>query len=161
MNFGTLDWSSGLDYEGYEWFKDPPPKDEPLPPSSPTTPFEPSSDVVEQNEAAVFALQAAPNVLAQRFKIYGQLGMLGWSSEFSELIDDLKALGFEGNMFTSTRDVALETCRELLKLELDVKMQLIILYFSTQVARLRRFLDEETEYDDYPEPNFIIPSDRN
>jgi len=85
-----------------------------------------------------------------------QLGVLGWCAEFSELIDSLKNLGFDGNMFVNTRTQALATCQELLKLRLDLKMQIIIMYLSSQVARLRRFLDGEAEYHDYPNPEFPL-----
>jgi hypothetical protein len=57
-----------------------------------------------------------------------QLGVLGWSSEFSELVDEVKNLGFQGNMFTTTREAALEACVEILKLKLDIQMQLIVLF---------------------------------
>lgn len=87
-----------------------------------------------------------------------QLGVLGWCSEFSELIDALKTLGFNGNMFVATREQALKTCSEILKLRLDVKMQIIIMYLSSQVARLRRFLDGEATYDDYPATDFPVES---
>lgn len=88
--------------------------------------------------------------------VFLKLGVLGWCSEFSELIDHIKNLGFEGNMFVNTRTQALATCQELLKLKLDIKMQIIIMYLSSQVARLRRFLDGEGEYDDYPTPSFPL-----
>lgn len=82
--------------------------------------------------------------------------MLGWCSEFAELIDSLKALGVEGNMFVQTRVQALKTCEDILKLKLDVRMQIIVMYLSSQVARLRRFLDGSREWDDYPEPAFPL-----
>ena len=81
---------------------------------------------------------------------------MGWCSEFSELIDNLKDLGFQGNMFVTTRSRALQTCEELLRLKLDVKMQIIIMYLSSQVARLRRFLDGEKVWEDYPVPQFPL-----
>ena len=80
--------------------------------------------------------------------------MLAWCSEFSELIDALKQLGFEGNMFVSTRTQALKTCEDILKLNLDIEMQIIVMYLSSQVARLRRFLDGERVFEDYPMPKF-------
>lgn len=83
-----------------------------------------------------------------------QLGVLAWCSEFGELIDGLKDLGFHGNMFISTRTQALKTCQEILKLRLDLKMQIIVMYLTSQVQRLRRFLDGDTVWDDYPEPQF-------
>lgn len=85
-----------------------------------------------------------------------QLGVLAWCSEFGELIESLKNLGFEGNMFMNTRAQALATCQELLRLKLDIQMQIIVMYLSSQVARLRRFLDGETHFDDYPEPSFPL-----
>jgi hypothetical protein len=83
--------------------------------------------------------------------------VLAWCSEFGELIDNLKDLGFVGNMFVTTRTQALRTCEELLKLmkhSLVLKMQIIVMYLSSQVARLRRFLDGDKTWDDYPEPQF-------
>lgn len=59
-------------------------------------------------------------------------------------------------MFVATRTQALQTCTEILKLKLDIKMQIIIMYLSSQVARLRRFLDGETEFNDYPETDFPV-----
>ena len=121
-----------------------------------------------------FALKSAPGVLASRYKQYGQvrpctppttpslahmasqLGVLAWCSEFSEMIDALKSLGFDGNMFVSTRAQALQTCAEILALNLDIEMQIIVMYLSSQVARLRRFLDSGTQFDDYPQPRFPI-----
>ena len=85
-----------------------------------------------------------------------QLGVLAWCSEFSELIDALKQLGFEGNMFVSTRTQALKTCEEILRLKLDIEMQIIVLYLSSQVGRLRRFLDSDRVWDDYPKPAFPL-----
>lgn len=85
-----------------------------------------------------------------------QLGVLAWCSEFSELIDALKHLGFDGNMFVSTRTQALKTCEDILKLNLDIEMQIIVMYLSSQVARLRRFLDADHQWDDYPKPKFPI-----
>lgn len=85
-----------------------------------------------------------------------QLGVLGWCSEFSEMIDALRDLGFNGNMFVTTRQQALIACAEILKLRLDIKMQIIIMYLSSQVARLRRFLDGEATFDDYPETDFPV-----
>lgn len=87
---------------------------------------------------------------------YDQLGVLAWCSEFSELIDALKQLGFEGNMFVSTRTQALKTCEEILRLKLEIEMQIIVMYLSSQVARLRRFLDSDRQWDDYPKPMFPL-----
>lgn len=72
------------------------------------------------------------------------------------MIDALKQLGFEGNMFVSTRTQALKTCEEILALNLDIEMQIIVMYLSSQVARLRRFLDAERTFNDYPQPKFPI-----
>ncbi len=89
--------------------------------------------------------------------IFLQLGVLAWCSEFGELIDNLKEMGFAGNMFVSTRSQALKTCEEILRLRLtDVKMQIIIMYLSSQVSRLRRFLDGDGVWDDYPELTFPL-----
>ena len=85
-----------------------------------------------------------------------QLGVLAWSSEFSELIDALKQLGFEGNMFVSTRTQALKTCEEILRLNLSIEMQIIVMFLSSQIARLRRFLDSDKQWDDYPKPQFPL-----
>lgn len=84
--------------------------------------------------------------------------MLAWCSEFAELIDSLKALGFSGNMFIATRTQALKTCEEVLRLKLDIKMQIILMYLTTQITRLRRFLDagNEQQWDDYPQLDFPL-----
>ncbi|KAL4241637.1 hypothetical protein ABKN59_000803 [Abortiporus biennis] len=150
----TVDWGDEVDYSGYEWFKDPPPRPAPPTPPPVTEPYVPQPGVIEQNEMFDFALKSAPNVLYARFKQYGQLGVLAWCSEFGEMIDALKQLGFDGNMFVSTREQALRTCEEILKLDLDVKMQIIVMYLSSQIARLRRFLDTNKQFDDYPKPAF-------
>lgn len=73
------------------------------------------------------------------------------------MIDALKQLGFEGNMFVATRMQALKTCSEILTLNLEVKMQIIVMYLSSQVQRLRRFLDGERQWDDYPIITFPLP----
>ncbi|TFK36903.1 hypothetical protein BDQ12DRAFT_667433 [Crucibulum laeve] len=156
----VVDFGGEMDYSNYQWFQDPPPR-QPAPqaPSAPqaTAPaYVPLPGVIEQNEMFEFALAAAPNVLYARYKQYGQLGVLAWCSEFGELIDNLKDLGFQGNMFVTTRTQALKTCEELLKLKLDVKMQIIVMYLSSQVARLRRFLDGDRVWDDYPIPTFPL-----
>jgi len=144
-------------FKGQKWFKDPPPsKPEPSAPNTTGPGYEPLPDVINQNQMFQGALEYAPSILYERFKQYGQLGVLGWCSEFSDLIDDLKQLGFQGNMFVNTRAQALQTCQELLRLKLEIKMQIIIMHLSSQVARLRRFLDGDTEYDDYPIPNFPL-----
>jgi hypothetical protein len=143
------------------------------PPTEPVDPYVPLPDVIAQNELFDFALKAAPNVLYSRYKQYGQvcssvdhsfhfililcqLGVLAWCSEFGEMIDTLKDLGFHGNMFVTTRVQALKTCEELLQLKLDIKMQIILMYLSSQVARLRRFLDGDRVFDDYPRTEFPV-----
>jgi hypothetical protein len=73
------------------------------------------------------------------------------------MVDSLKVLGFRGNMFVTTRTQALRTCEEILKLNLDIEMQIILMFLSSQVARLRRFLDGERQWDDYPAPKFPLP----
>lgn len=135
--------------------------------------YVPAPEVINQNDAFEYALSSAPNVLYARYKQYGQaskrcycvrshphapeqLGVLGWCSEFSELIDGLKELGCSGNMFVTTRACALNTCSELLKLKLDIEMQIIVMYLSSQVSRLRRFLDGDSVWDDYPLPHFPL-----
>lgn len=146
-----------IDYDGVEWFKDRPPRQQqPSTPASMADPYVPAPDVVEENERFIYAMKHAPNVLYARFKQYGQLGVLGWCSEFSELIDALRDLGFGGNMFVATRQQALQACADILKLRLDIRMQIIIMYLSSQVARLRRFLDGEATFDDYPETDFPV-----
>ncbi|KAF8224240.1 hypothetical protein L208DRAFT_1312540 [Tricholoma matsutake] len=149
----VVDAGGEMDYSNYQWFQDAPAKNQQLPPQ-PVSTYEPDPEVIQQNEAFGFALHCAPNVLYGRYKQYGQLGVLAWCSEFGELIDGLKDLGFHGNMFISTRTQALKTCQEILKLRLDLKMQIIVMYLTSQVQRLRRFLDGDTVWDDYPEPQF-------
>jgi hypothetical protein len=64
-----------------------------------------------------------------------------------------------GHMFTDTRDQALETCTNLLDAlvnHMEVRMQIIVMFLSFQVQRLRKFLDANTEFDDYPQPDFPI-----
>ncbi|KAG8219648.1 hypothetical protein J3R82DRAFT_603 [Butyriboletus roseoflavus] len=153
-NVDVVDVGGEVDYSGHHWFQEPPPRPEPQPA---VQPYIPDEYVIKQNEAFDFALKAAPNVLYGRFKQYGQLGVLAWCSEFGEMIDSLKDLGFAGNMFVATRAQALRTCEEILKLKLDIKMQIIQLYLSSQVSRLRRFLDSgERQWDDYPTAEFPL-----
>ena len=86
-----------------------------------------------------------------------QLGVLGWCSEFGELIDGLKTLGMSGNMFITTRTQALKSCEDILALKMDeLKMQIIIMFLSSQVARLRRFLDADRVWNDYPDTSFPL-----
>ncbi|KAF7311112.1 hypothetical protein HMN09_00655400 [Mycena chlorophos] len=153
----VVDFGGEVDYSNFQWFEDRPAKQSPAGQPMGGAPYVPLPGVIEQNEAFEFAMAAAPNVLFARYKQYGQLGVLAWCSEFSELIDNLKDLGFQGNMFVTTRTQALRTCEEvlhLLKHSLDLKMQIIIMYLSSQVQRLRRFLDGDKSWDDYPEPSF-------
>lgn len=72
------------------------------------------------------------------------------------MIDAIKQLGVDGNMFVSTRLQALRTCEEILRLDLDVQMQIIVIHLITQVQRLRRFLDGEKQWDDYPDITFPL-----
>ncbi|KAF8755890.1 hypothetical protein RHS01_04893 [Rhizoctonia solani] len=143
--------------------------------------YVPTPDVIERNELIIKALKNAPDALHTRFRHFGQLGVLGWSSEFSELIDEIQRCGLERQMFTTTRAQALSTCKALLKLHIDIRLQMISMYvfdrpllppscvayslaladlirfLCSQIARLRRFLDAETEYTDYPTPDFPLP----
>ena len=59
-------------------------------------------------------------------------------------------------MFVSTRTQALKTCEDILRLNLNIEMQIIVMYLSSQIARLRRFLDSDRQWDDYPKPRFPI-----
>lgn len=147
----VVDVGGEVDYSNYQWFQDPPPRP---PPAAPQPEYIPAPEVIQANDAFEYALSTAPNVLYARYKQYGQLGVLAWCSEFGELIDGLKELGFNGNMFTTTRSQALRTCQQLLKLPMDIEMQIIVMYLSSQVNRMRRFLDGETIWDDYPIPTF-------
>lgn len=153
----TVDFGGEVDYASYEWFKDPPPRSEPAPPPPPQgEPYIPPSTVIDKNEMCTFALQSAANVLFGRYKQYGQLGVLAWCAEFSEMIDELKRLGIAGDMFVSTREAALKACEEILRLQLEIKMQIIVIHLSSQVARLRRFLDAEHVWEDYPDTHFPL-----
>jgi hypothetical protein len=108
----------------------------PPPPHAHDPNYIPSPQVIEQNEVFTYALASAPEVLYARWKQYGQLGVLGWCAEFAEMIDSLKQIGMEGNMFVQTRHQALRTCEDLLRLQMEVKMQIIVIYLSSQVRRL-------------------------
>ncbi|KAF5384844.1 hypothetical protein D9615_001351 [Tricholomella constricta] len=147
----VVDVGGEVDYSNHQWFQDPPARP---PPAAPQPEYIPAPEVIQMNDAFEYALSSAPNVLYARYKQYGQLGVLAWCSEFGELIDGLKELGFNGNMFTTTRSQALRTCQQLLKLPMDIDMQIIVMYLSSQVSRLRRFLDGDTSWDDYPIPSF-------
>jgi hypothetical protein len=72
------------------------------------------------------------------------------------MIDELKRLGISGDMFVSTREAALKACEEILRLQLEIKMQIIVIHLNSQVARLRRFLDAEHVWGDYPETHFPL-----
>jgi hypothetical protein len=154
----TVDFGGEVDYASYEWFKDPPPRSEhpAPPPPHQSEAYTPLPSVIEKNTMCDYALQAAPNVLFGRYKQYGQLGVLAWCAEFAEMIDELKRLGISGDMFVSTREAALKACEEVLRLQLDIKMQIIVIHLSSQVARLRRFLDAEHVWEDYPETQFPL-----
>ncbi|CAE6414215.1 unnamed protein product [Rhizoctonia solani] len=121
------------------------------------TPYIPTPEVIERNELIIKALKNAPGALHTRFRHFGQLGVLGWSSEFSELIDEIQRCGLERQMFTTTRAQALSTCKALLRLHIEIRLQMISMFLCSQIARLRRFLDAETEYTDYPTPDFPLP----
>ncbi|KIL71737.1 hypothetical protein M378DRAFT_155335 [Amanita muscaria Koide BX008] len=152
----VVDFGGEADYTGFAWFKDPPARPPPASPAPPPSTYIPPPGVIEQNEMFEYALLASPNVLYGRYKQYGQIGVLAWCAEFAELIDNLKDLGVHGHMFVSTRTAALTASEEILKLQLDIKMQIIVLYLSSQVARLRRFLDGDRTWNDYPEAKFPI-----
>jgi len=155
----VVDFGGEADYSHMKWFQDAPPRP-PQPPAAeqgPSTPYMPTIDTIHANENFEYALSAAPNVLYQRYVQYGQLGVLGWCSEFGELIDGLKTLGLSGNMFITTRTQALKTCEDILAIKMeDVKMQIIIMFLSSQVARLRRFLDADRMWNDYPDLSFPL-----
>lgn len=155
----TVDFGGEVDYASYEWFKDPPERPEPAiqPPQGES--YIPAPSIIERNKLCDFALQVAPNVLFGRYKQYGQLGVLAWCSEFSEMIDELKRLGISGDMFVSTREAALKACEEILRLQLDIKMQIIVIHLNSHVMRLRRFLDAEHVWEDYLETHFPLAYD--
>jgi len=154
----VVDFGGETDYSDVKWFQDPPQRTrQPPVEQAPTTPYTPSLDTIHANENFEFALSAAPNVLYQRYMQYGQLGVLGWCSEFGELIDGLKTLGLSGNMFITTRTQALKSCEDILALKMEeLKMQIIIMFLSSQVARLRRFLDADRVWNDYPDSSFPL-----
>jgi hypothetical protein len=159
----VIDLGGEVDYSNMQWFQEPAPqRSQPQPQQQQQNPpsYEPSPAVIDQNDGFQYALNAAPNVLYQRYKQYGQLGVLAWCSEFSELIDNLKDLGFAGNMFVTTRAQALKSCEDVLQLFRthmeDVRMQIVRMYLSTQVARLRRFLDADRVWTDYPDNTFPL-----
>jgi len=158
-HYGTLDGRPGaLEYSGFQWLQNRPAQPNPPPVSPPRVPFNPTPTAIQRNESLIKAFKAAPNVLYERYCQFGQLGVLGWCAEFEELISEVKGLGISGDMADATRDCALQTCRDILKLQLDVQMQLIILYLSGQISRLRAFLDQNGD-EDYPIPSFPLPSE--
>jgi len=151
----VIDYGGDHDYTGKNWFQDAPQRPRPAqPPAPPSAAYVPSQTVIEQNEAFLFALDSASAMVWAKYRQYGQLGVLGWCAEFSELIDHLKDLGFAGNMFVSTRQMALKACEDILKLDLQMEMQIIVMYVNYQIARLRRFLDSDRQWDDYPQVGF-------
>lgn len=153
----VVDPGGEVDYSHVKWFQDPPLRPAPPPELPPQPQYQPSRHVIEQNEGFEYALSVAPNVLYQRYKEFGQLGVLGWCAEFGELIDNLRDLGFSGNMFVTTRSQALKACEDILQFKLEeVKMRLIMMFLSSQVARLRRFLDPDRVWTDYPEIHFPL-----
>jgi len=158
----VIDLGGEVDYSNMQWFQEPAPqRPQPQAQQQQNVPsYEPSLAVIDQNDGFQYALNAASNVLYQQYKQYGQLGVLAWCSEFSELIDNLKDLGFAGNMFVTTRAQALKSCEEILQLFRthmeDVRMQIVKMYLSTQVARLRRFLDADRVWTDYPDNTFPL-----
>ena len=115
-----------------------------------------SEEAIRRNDALIAALEIAPNVLYARYNQFGQvsrifkcllsrfslrplrrlmcwcslrqIGVLAWCSEFEEMVNEIKALGFSHEMAGPTRDRALEACREVLKLDLDIPAQLINMY---------------------------------
>ncbi|TFK77293.1 hypothetical protein BDN72DRAFT_953748 [Pluteus cervinus] len=152
----VVDSGGEVDYAGFQWFQNAPPKPEPEPQ---VAPYVPNPAVIEDNYKFEYALHAASNVLYAQYRQYGQLGALSWCAEFGELIDNLRELGMQGNMFITTRKRALECCEEVMKLlssELEIQMQIIVMYVCSQIQRLRRFLDSEGHWEDYPDFNFPI-----
>ncbi|KZV87773.1 hypothetical protein EXIGLDRAFT_620227 [Exidia glandulosa HHB12029] len=160
---GAKDWEDeGItfaeeeEYDSTQYFRDRPPPREPAAPRTASTIYQPLPGVIEQNELLLVALSNAHNALWKRYQDYGQMGVFGWTADFSDMIDALKTLGFEGNMFVSTRQAALEACVRILRLRIDIKMQIITIYLCNQVSRLRRFLDADKQWDDYPPIDFPL-----
>jgi hypothetical protein len=52
-------------------------------------------------------------------------------------VSEIKSLGFSGEMAGQTRECALDACREVLKLDLDISAQLIIMYLVRFNYRIR------------------------
>jgi len=146
-SYDTVDNGEFQDYSGYEWFKDAPPKQE-RPPPDPT--YVPSQEVVDKNDHLKFAFEVAPNICWSKYKQYGQIGVLAWCSEFSEMIDMFKAFSLDGHLFVPTRRQALLCCSEILALDLDISIKLITMFMAQQIKRIRDFLDPNTVYQDWP-----------
>lgn len=109
---------------------------------------------IERNKSLIEALKAAPEVLCDRYRDYGQvrllsrsrnhssalkplsppsllqMGILSWCSEFEDLVTEIKDLGFSGDMASETREWALRACSAVMGSEfLDgVRVQLISMY---------------------------------
>jgi len=160
--YDTLDGGKGAleQYAGHQWLQNrPPPQESQRPPSpSPPEPFIGSPEAIRRNDALIAALQIAPNVLFDRYNQFGQVGVLAWCSEFEEMVSEIKSLGFGGEMAGQTRDCALEACREVLSLDIEIPAQLIIMYLAGQIARLRSFLSVEGDTD-YPQCRFPLPTE--
>jgi len=150
--YDTLDGGKGAleQYAGHQWLQNrPPPQEAPRSPSPPR-PFVGSEEAVRRNDALIAALKVAPNVLFDKYNQFGQVGVLAWCSEFEEMVTEIKSLGFSGEMAGQTRECALEACREVLKFDLDIRAQLVVMYLASQIARLRDFLGVE-DATDYPQ----------
>lgn len=54
------------------------------------------------------------------------------------MVSEVKSLGFSGEMAGQTRECALEACREVMKLDIDIPAQLISMYlvrFNYRISR--------------------------
>lgn len=99
----VVDFGGEADYSNVKWFEDRPPREratvclvvsffffmptyhlsiQPAPSHAPepqpqqsAPQYQPSMRVIEQNAGFEYALSAAPNVLYQRYKQYGQVGL--------------------------------------------------------------------------------------
>jgi hypothetical protein len=69
-------------------------------------------------------------------------------------------MGWDRELFVNTCIQALATCQDLLRIKLDIKMQLVIMHLSSQIEQLREFLDREAKYQNYPSHTFplYVPS---
>ncbi len=65
--------------------------------------------------------------LVIQLKMFKQ-GVLGFSEEFGDLVNEVKAAAQQGSLFTTTRDDGLEACEQILNLDLEVKLQFVLLY---------------------------------